>query len=230
MQNNKSSEKHIFGACLPAGATKNHYKALFPPDFPLSPIEIPPSRDFKKHTADKLLNVAKSLEAKSAYTQDSIVLFGHSLGCGLALALANFIAKETVKNPRVIISGSPGPDNPLITSNVASESIIDSLIEVFPTHIEIPKSFERYVSQKVVEDFSAAKNIYPYALPAVKYVSTLIFGTDDNLCTSQDKEWWASHALGAQLYTYKGDHFGYMKSQTLAQLYRNVVIKQECSN
>nr|WP_098073355.1 thioesterase domain-containing protein [Corynebacterium casei] len=212
----------ILVTALPAGASPNHYRMLFPSSFEHCVLELAPSREFRGNTDVLLKRISKELEFLQPRDCETVVLFGHSLGSGLALALAHFIAVETHLTPRVFLSGVPKPGSFRVSPEIASDYIVQSLGEILPGGEEVPSSFREMIYRQVVADFGVVEELAVFAAQALNYVEVLLAGSDDDLCTEADIIWWRSKAPAAEVFRYEGDHFGYMKSKKIADLYRSV--------
>lgn len=204
-------------ACLPAGASNNHYRTIWPePRQPMNIVEAPPAREFLPDVCSSVESFVNSLRGWLPCSR-TVTVFGHSLGGSIALAISHYLKEYCDVTPRVVLSAVPSPGSSSLNAGAASDFILESLSDFIPPEFEVPDSFLGLINRFVEQDFKAAGLLSEFGRGSLARVVGFISGCSDPLCRDEDIRWWKEVSPSLELSRFEGGHFGYMSSKIKMQ-------------
>lgn len=209
-------------ACLPAGASKNHYRTIWPEvEQSIRVVELPPARDFVPDISSSMAQVAEFLDISFPDLQ-RFTIFGHSLGGSIALAMSQYLEWSRDTETRIVLSAVPSPSSSMLNSRAASEFIQKTLSEFLPSQFEVPHSFFNFIGKLVDQDFEAAALLSEFGMNSTGRVVGFMCGNSDPMCRVEDIQWWKGVSPSLMIRQFDGGHFGYMNPR-VAKEYRDFV-------
>ena len=185
-------------------------------------LELPPPRELGPDP-DSAMTMLANLVIQSCGNARPIIIFGHSLGGSMALALSEYLRRAGEDDISVILSAVPKPrEIATISSAAVSGFVTRSLKGIFPRDVTPPQSYLKLLEGYIDQDLKVAPWLSSVGCCHLDKVVGFLIGNDDLLCGEDDLCWWLEVSPLVEFKCFEGGHFGYMDPD-IAKIYRSFI-------